>query len=48
LARIIRLFRVMGFPSVAALESIAAKAGLVKVHYSQRSGRVEIVWLKNG
>ncbi len=48
LARIIRLFRVMGFPSAAALESFAAGAGLVKVHYSQRSGRVDFIWLKNG
>jgi ubiquinone/menaquinone biosynthesis C-methylase UbiE len=48
LARIIRLFRVMGFPSVTALESIAAKAGLAKVHYMQRSGQVDVIWLKNG
>jgi ubiquinone/menaquinone biosynthesis C-methylase UbiE len=48
LARIMRLFRVMGFPSAAALESIAASAGLAKVYYLQKSGQVDFIWLKNG
>ena len=48
LARIIRLFRLMGFPSTTALESLAAKAGLVRVHALQQSGHVDLIWLKNG
>jgi len=48
LARIIRLFRLMGFPSTTALESMAASAALVKVHQVQRSGEVDVIWLRNG
>lgn len=48
LAKAIRLFRVMGFPSTTALESLAASAALVKVHQVQRSGQVDVIWLKNG
>jgi ubiquinone/menaquinone biosynthesis C-methylase UbiE len=48
LVKIVRLFRVMGFPSTTALESIAASTGLVKVHQAQRSWKVDLIWLKNG
>jgi ubiquinone/menaquinone biosynthesis C-methylase UbiE len=43
-----RLIRFAGFPSTSALDSLAARAGLVKVHQLQYSGRVDMVWLKNG
>ena len=42
------LIRFMGFPSTAALESLAAKEGLVKVHGLQQSGHADLIWLKNG
>ncbi len=48
LAKTMRLFRLMGSPSTAALESLAASAALVKVHQLQRSGHVDVIWLKNG
>ncbi len=48
LVKIVRLFRVLGFPSTTALESIAVGAGLVKVHQAERSWKVDLIWLKNG
>jgi ubiquinone/menaquinone biosynthesis C-methylase UbiE len=42
-----RLIRVAGFPSTSALDSLAARVGLVKVHQLQQSGKVEVIWLKN-
>jgi len=48
LGKTMRLFRLMGSPSTAALESLAASAALVKVHQLQRSGHVDVIWLKNG
>ena len=42
-----RLIRFAGFPSTSSLDSLAARAGLVKVHQLQHSGKVEVIWLKN-
>jgi ubiquinone/menaquinone biosynthesis C-methylase UbiE len=42
-----RLFRFMGFPSIAALHSLAANAGLTKVYESQQAGKVDTIWVKN-
>ena len=43
-----RLFRFAGFPSTSALESLAIKAGLVKVHEWQRPAQWDVIWLKAG
>ncbi len=43
-----RLIRFVGFPSTSALDSLAAKAGLAKVHESQQPGKVDVIWVKNG
>jgi len=43
-----RLFRFMGFPSVAALHSLAAGAGLTKIYELQQSGKLDTIWVKNG
>jgi sterol 24-C-methyltransferase len=43
-----RLFRFMGFPSVAALDSLAAGAGLTKIYELQQSGKLDTIWIKNG
>jgi len=42
-----RLFRFMGFPSVAALHSLAAGAGLTKIYELQQSGKLDTIWVKN-
>ena len=41
-----RLLRFAGFPSTTALDALATKTGLVKVHELQQSGKVDLVWLK--
>lgn len=38
-----RLIRFVGFPSTSALDSLAARAGLVKVHESQEPGKVDVI-----
>ncbi len=38
----------MGFPSTAALESLAAREGLVKIYELRRAFRADLIWLKNG
>ena len=43
-----RLLRFMGFPSVSALHSPATSAGLAKVYELQQSGKVDLIWVKNG
>ena len=43
-----RLVRFVGFPSASALDLLAARAGLIKVYESQQSGKVDVIWLKNG
>ncbi len=42
-----RLVRFAGLPSMNALDSLAAKAGLAKVHQSRRAATVDVIWLKN-
>jgi ubiquinone/menaquinone biosynthesis C-methylase UbiE len=42
-----RLIRFAGFPSINALDSAAASAGLVQVYEQQRAGEVEAIWLKS-
>lgn len=46
LAKAVRLFRSVGFPSTRALDSIATKAGLVRVYRYYQSGRADIIWMK--
>jgi ubiquinone/menaquinone biosynthesis C-methylase UbiE len=43
-----RLTRFIGFPSAKGLDSLTAKAGLVKVHALRRTRRMEFIWLKKG
>jgi hypothetical protein len=40
------LIRFAGFPSTSALDSLAARAGLVRVHQSRQAGQVNMIWLK--
>jgi len=42
-----RLIRFLGLPSVPALESLAATAGLAKVYEARRAGHVDVIWLKS-
>jgi ubiquinone/menaquinone biosynthesis C-methylase UbiE len=42
------LLRFAGFPSPNALDSLAATAGLVKVHQSKMPGGLSVIWVKNG
>jgi ubiquinone/menaquinone biosynthesis C-methylase UbiE len=43
-----RLIRQMGFPSADALRRMAARAGLSNVYESHGSGKVDLIWIKNG
>ncbi|HTR60894.1 MAG TPA: class I SAM-dependent methyltransferase [Candidatus Binataceae bacterium] len=40
------LIPIMGFPSMPALESLAARKGLFKIHESRRLVRTDLIWTK--
>lgn len=43
-----RLILFAGFPSRRALEAIAARSGLVEIYESRESGKLDVIWVKNG
>ena len=48
LARIVRLIRLVGFPTTNALHLMTERAGLVRVYETHGFGKADVIWRKNG
>ena len=48
LAKLAGLIRFLGFPTTMGLHLLAERSGLAPVYEARRSGKVDVIWRKNG